>query len=92
MPVADRFRTHDVENQPPPLAPYDVYATDVALREALVREGGGWAEPQVAAFGPIAGGEAMALGVAANAHRPTLHTHDRYGQRIDDVRVRQTAK
>jgi putative acyl-CoA dehydrogenase len=85
MPISDRFRTHDVENQPPPLAPYDAYGTDVALREALVREGGGWAEPQVAAYGPIAGGEAMALGVAANAHRPTLHTHDRFGHRIDDV-------
>jgi len=85
MPVADRFRTHDVENQPPPLAPYDAYATDVALREALVREGAAWAEPQVAAFGPIAGGEAMALGVAANAHRPTLHTHDRFGHRLDEV-------
>ena len=29
-----RFRTHDVENQPPPLAPYDAWATDVALRKA----------------------------------------------------------
>ena len=40
MSTADRFRTHDVENQPPALAPYDAYATDVALREALAREGG----------------------------------------------------
>ena len=64
MSVAERFLTHDVENQPPPLAPYDAYATDVALREALAREGGGWAEPQVAAYGPLAGGEVMALGVA----------------------------
>jgi len=85
MSVADRFRTHDVENQPPPLAPYDAYATDVALREALAREGGAWAEAQVIAYGPIAGGEAMALGVAANAQRPTLRTHDRFGNRIDDV-------
>ena len=85
MSVADHFRTHDVENQPAPLAPYDAYATDVALREALAREGGAWAEAQVIAYGPIAGGEAMALGVAANAQRPTLRTHDRFGNRIDDV-------
>src|SRR5690242_9316409 len=85
MPIADRFTTHLVENQPPPLAPYDAYATDVALREALVREGAGWAEAQVIAYGPIAGGEAMALGAAANAQRPTLHTYDRFGNRIDDV-------
>ncbi len=83
--LTDRFRTHDVDNQPPPLAPYDAYATDSALREALVREGGAWAEAQVAAYGPIAGGEAMALGVSANEHRPTLHAYDRYGHRIDDV-------
>ena len=85
MTTADRFRTHDVENQTPPLVPYDAYATDVALREALTREGGAWAESQVIAYGPIAGGEAMALGVAANASRPTLRTHDRNGHRIDEV-------
>ena len=85
MPIADRFRTHDVENQPPPLAPYDAYATDAALREALAREGAAWAEPQVSAYGAIAGGEAMLLGFAANENRPTLRTHDRYGERIDEV-------
>ena len=85
MPIADRFRTHEVDNQPPALAPYDAYATDVALREAVAREGGGWAEAQLIAYGPIAGGEAMALGVAANAHRPVLHTYDSAGHRIDDV-------
>ena len=37
MSIADRFRTHDVENQPPALAPYDMYTTDVPLREALAR-------------------------------------------------------
>jgi putative acyl-CoA dehydrogenase len=85
LPIADRFRTHDVENQPPPLAPYDAYATDAALREALAREGAAWAEPQVAAYGLIAGGEAVLLGFAANENRPTLRTHDRYGERIDEV-------
>jgi len=83
--LADRFRSHDVDNQAPPLVPYDAYATDTPLREALAREGGAWAEPQVAAYGPIAGGEAMALGVAANVHRPTLHAYDRSGHRTDDV-------
>jgi putative acyl-CoA dehydrogenase len=85
MPLADQFRTHSVENQPPPLAPYDAYATDLPLREALVREGGGWAEDQVAAYGVIAGGELMALGVEANAHKPALRTFDRFGHRIDQV-------
>jgi putative acyl-CoA dehydrogenase len=85
MPIADRFTTHAVENQPPPLAPYDAYATDVALREALAREGGAWAEQQVAAYGVVAGGEAMALGFVANENRPRLRAFDRAGNRIDAV-------
>jgi putative acyl-CoA dehydrogenase len=79
------FHTHVVENQPPPLEPYDAYATDLPLQEALAREGGGWAEEQVAAYGPIAGGELMALGAEANAHPPELHAYDRFGNRVDDV-------
>jgi putative acyl-CoA dehydrogenase len=85
MSIADRFRTHEVENQPPPLAPYDAYATDVPLREALQREGGGWAEDAVAAYGPIAGGELMGLGVLANENKPRLRSFDRYGHRVDEV-------
>jgi putative acyl-CoA dehydrogenase len=85
MPLADRFRTHDVENQPPPLAPYDAYATDLPLREALAREGGAWAEDDVAAYGLVTGGEEMALGVAANENRPKLRAFDGYGHRRDDV-------
>ena len=85
MSLADRFRTHDVENQPPELAPYDAYATDLPLREALTREGGAWAEAQVAAYGAIVGGESMALAVAANENRPALHAFDRTGVRLDDV-------
>ena len=84
-PHDTRFRTHDVENQPPELAPYDAYATDVPLREALAREGGEWAEAQVAAYGTIVGGESMALAVAANENRPRLRAFDRAGIRIDEV-------
>ncbi|MEO8625043.1 MAG: isovaleryl-CoA dehydrogenase, partial [bacterium] len=85
MSIAERFRTHDVENQPPSLTPYDAYATDIPLREALAREGGGWAEEHVAAYGAIVGNESMALAIAANENRPTLHAFDRTGVRIDDV-------
>jgi putative acyl-CoA dehydrogenase len=85
MPIADRFRTHGVENQPPALTPYDTYSTDLPLVEALGREGGGWAEDQVAAYGVITGGEAMVLAVAANENRPKLRAFDRVGRRLDDV-------
>jgi putative acyl-CoA dehydrogenase len=83
--LADRFITHSVENQPPPLAPYDAYATDLPLREALQREGGGWAEHDVAAYGLVTGGELMELGVLANENKPKFRPFDRYGHRTDFV-------
>ncbi len=77
--------THEVLNQPPPLRDYIVFDCDRALAEALEREGGGWAGDRVRQLGAIAGGEAIDWGVQANAHPPVLRTHDRYGQRIDEV-------
>jgi putative acyl-CoA dehydrogenase len=82
---SNRFTTHDVLNQPSPLAPYDMYATDRALQEGLVREGGGFAVEQVASFGPVAGGEMMTLGFSANEQRPRFRPFDAYGHRIDEV-------
>jgi putative acyl-CoA dehydrogenase len=55
------------------------------LREALAREGGGWAQPEIAAFGRIVGDEMMALGILANENKPKFHPFDRYGNRIDEV-------
>ena len=46
-----RSVTHDVTNQPPPLAPYDA-AADRALIEGLRREGAGWAEDDLIRAGP----------------------------------------
>ena len=46
-PVHDRFATHDVTNQPPPLAPYHAWATDLPLQQVLVREGAAWATQTV---------------------------------------------
>jgi putative acyl-CoA dehydrogenase len=78
--------THDVLNQPPPLEGYDCYAADRVLREAVQREGAGWAEPQLATLGRIAGDAAtLRLGAEAEANPPRLETHDRYGNRIDEV-------
>ena len=77
--------THEVHNQVPPLVGHDTSA-DAALREGLAREGAGWALPEVAELGRLAGtAEAQQLGRLAERHRPVLHTHDRYGHRIDEV-------
>ena len=85
LPAANRFTTHDVTKQPPPLTPYDAWATDLPLQQALARDGGGWATQAVAAYGPIAGGELMELGFAANENKPRFKPFDRYGHRIDEV-------
>src|SRR4051794_33979826 len=84
-PTEQRFTTHVVENQPPPLAPYDAWQTDVPLQQALQREGGDWARDDVARYGPIAGGEAMELGFLANENKPKFRPFDRFGHRIDEV-------
>jgi putative acyl-CoA dehydrogenase len=73
-------------NQPPPLAGYNLYTGDRVLGEALRREGAGWAEDRLRAFGEIAGRpETLAQGPLANENRPVLRTHDRAGNRLDEV-------
>jgi len=79
------YRTHDVLNQVPPLAGHDT-AADPALLEGLVREGAGWALDEIHELGRLAGTtEAQALGRLAERVPPRLHTHDRYGNRVDEV-------
>jgi putative acyl-CoA dehydrogenase len=77
--------THEVLNQPPPLADYDAFATDRIAVAAARREGAEWALERLHAVGKIAGGEAIAWGVQANKHPPELRPFDRYGHRIDEV-------
>ena len=78
--------THTVFNQPPPLEDYNVFASDQALVEALRREGAAWAEERARTFGEIAGrAETIAWGFQTNEHRPVLRSHDRVGNRIDEV-------
>ncbi|MGP4048102.1 acyl-CoA dehydrogenase family protein [Streptomyces sp. 2A115] len=77
--------THDVANQAPPLAPYDS-SQDAALLEGLRREGAGWAEDDIRRLGRRAGSEKAQLwGEQANRYEPELRTHDRFGNRIDEV-------
>lgn len=78
-------RTHEVANQPPPLEGYNFFDQNLPLVEALRREGGGWAEEKAVELGETAGSAALAWGVRANEHPPVIHTHDRYGNRLDEV-------
>jgi len=79
------FETHVVLNQPPPFPERNLWRDDIALREAVAREG---AEAFAAAlddYGALAGGELYRLGFDANRSRPLLRTHDAQGHRIDTV-------
>ena len=73
-------------NQPPPMPDHNAFAAHAALREALHREGAGWAEDRLLALGELAGNQQVRdLGRLANENPPILRTFDRYGHRIDEV-------
>ncbi|MEV5573261.1 acyl-CoA dehydrogenase family protein [Spirillospora sp. NPDC052269] len=77
--------THEVFNQVPPMIGHDV-ADDPALLDGLAREGAGWAAPEVHELGVLAGTErAQEWGRLANENPPVLRTHDRFGNRVDEV-------
>ena len=82
--------THSVSNQAPPLVDYDVFGADAALREGVERHAAPERRAEIAAelsaLGRAAGSaQAQLWGEQANANEPVLRTHDRYGNRIDEV-------
>ncbi|MET9213838.1 MULTISPECIES: acyl-CoA dehydrogenase family protein [unclassified Nocardia] len=78
--------THSVTNQALPLVDFDAADQPVVL-EALRRGGAEHALPELHELGRLAGSAyAQELGDLAEAHQPVLHTHDRYGHRVDEVR------
>jgi putative acyl-CoA dehydrogenase len=83
--VERRRGTHEVLNQPPPLEGYNLFEQDRVLAEAVEREGGAWGLGRLRDFGALVGGEPLRLGVAADRNPPVLRTHDRYGNRIDQL-------
>jgi putative acyl-CoA dehydrogenase len=75
-----------VSNQPPPLEPYNLFASDIVLREAVAREQATWADGALSALGATLGlPETVQLGFDANKYPPSLRTLDRYGHRLDEV-------
>jgi putative acyl-CoA dehydrogenase len=84
----DRFgaATHEVFNQPCELTDFNLFASDIALKEAVIREDAGFAIAELDDFGARMGKAAtLELGVLANKFPPELDTHDRYGRRTDLV-------
>lgn len=79
--------THEVENVPAPLENYNLFQQDKALQDAVNIHEAGWAQADLSRFGELCGSaEVIDWGNQANAHKPELFTHDRYGNRIDEVR------
>jgi len=75
------------DNQAAPLEPCNLYDTDPVLHDAVVREGAITAVDSLRAFGERVGSsEVSQWGFDANRHSPELITHDRVGDRIDEVR------
>ncbi|MBP7565505.1 MAG: isovaleryl-CoA dehydrogenase [Burkholderiaceae bacterium] len=78
--------THHVFNQPEPLVDYDAFAGDRALRAAVSFHAPQLDTAPLHALGTLAGSAAMqAHARLANTHLPELHSHDRFGRRVDRV-------
>jgi len=80
--------SREVRNQALAPQPVDLFEVDLALREALEREGGGWGVERAHEAGTVAGSvEALEHSRRAERNQPVLRTHDRYGNRIDAVEL-----
>ncbi|WP_371663325.1 acyl-CoA dehydrogenase family protein [Streptomyces sp. NBC_00280] len=82
--------THTVTNQVPPLVGYDVFTADKALVAAVERHLDPGlldeARDDLSGLGRSAGSaQVQEWGALANENPPKLRTHDRYGNRIDEV-------
>ncbi len=78
--------THDVLNQVPPRVQVDEFSSNLPLREAVTRYGAEWALDGLEIVGrQVGSAEFQQLAERANRMEPTLRTHDRFGNRIDEV-------
>jgi putative acyl-CoA dehydrogenase len=76
--------THDVTNQVPPLANYNLFSSDAALTEAVGREGAAWHRDALTRDGAaLTTPDVLALAELANRHTPELATFSPRGERID---------
>jgi len=80
------YATHEVLNQPGDLVDFNVFETDAALRAAVSTFGADWAMARLGEAGARVGSAHLQLlARAANRNVPELRTHDRFGNRIDEV-------
>jgi len=78
--------THEVFNQPQSLVGYNLFASNRALRDALTFNAPLLNTAALTALGATLGSANMqAHARLANVNVPVLHTHDRFGRRVDLV-------
>ncbi|MDP1953481.1 MAG: isovaleryl-CoA dehydrogenase [Polaromonas sp.] len=78
--------THEVFNQSAPLVDYNLFDTNRPLRDALKFNAPSLAPAELSALGARLGSAEMQTHARlANTHTPALHSHDRFGHRVDQV-------
>ena len=78
--------THEVFNQPAPLVGYNLFETNPPLQDALKFNAPQLDTAALHALGARLGtAEMQTHARLANVHTPQLHSHDRFGRRIDQV-------
>lgn len=78
--------THEVTNQAPPRAGIDEFAANRPLVDGVAHFGAEWALGDLRETGKFVGtSEFQRDAETANTRQPVLRTHDKYGNRIDEV-------
>jgi len=78
--------THQVFNQAPARVGVNEYTTNLALTEAVAAYGADWATDRLTEAGALVGREDFQRDAElANTITPILHTHDRWGNRVDAI-------
>jgi putative acyl-CoA dehydrogenase len=82
----DGYATHEVMNQATPLVGHNAFAGDRLLTEIARREPISWATDLLSQAGETVASERVAqLAHDANRYGPELKSHDRFGNRIDQI-------
>jgi putative acyl-CoA dehydrogenase len=82
----DGYATHEVMNQATPFIGHNAFTADRLLTEIVEREKVSWAADRLTEAGrTIASAHVAKLARDANRHAPELRSHDRFGNRIDQI-------
>ncbi|MED5619311.1 isovaleryl-CoA dehydrogenase [Ideonella sp. BN130291] len=86
MSLAAPDITHEVFNQASPFADVNLFSANKPLQDALAFHHAGYDREHLHALGAEAGSATMQQHARlANVHKPSLHSHDRFGRRVDQV-------